>query len=136
MIILDTNVISEFTRLPSPVADWVSTQDSRALRLVSTSITEIVFGIERMPNGRRRDGIRERWAEVEGAWSARILDVTTEDAHVAGHVLALREAQGRRVHLGDAQIAGGCLARGAALATRNIKDFEGLGIELINPWER
>ena len=136
MIILDTNVISEFTKLPSPVADWVASHDPKNLRLVSTSITEIVFGIERMPPGRRRDGIRERWTEVEGAWVGRIIDVTTEIAHVAGTIMALREALGRRVHLGDAQIAAAALASGSALATRNIKDFEGLGIELINPWEQ
>ena len=67
-------------------------------------------------------------------WTDRILPVTLAVAHEAGLVLAERQAQGRPISLSDAQIAASARAYRARLATRNIRDFEGLGIDLIDPW--
>lgn len=134
MIILDTNVVSDVMADRQPVAAWFAEQDGNAIRLAATTVTEIVFGLERLPPGRRRDVLRSDWAELLSMWGDRILPVTVTVAHEAGLVLAQRESQGRPIHLSDAQIAATARAYGLPLATRNTKDFDGLGIELVDPW--
>ena len=134
MIVVDTNVISQIGRPDSPVPAWLSAQDESQLRLVATSISEVVYGLHRMPDGQRKRQLLEQWEMVIAAWGSRVLTISGSVAHLAGVLKAERELIGRPLHIADAQIAAGALVHGAALATRNVKDFEGLGIELIDPW--
>lgn len=64
----------------------------------------------------------------------RVLSFDVEAALTYGVVSAAHESKGRRMSFGDAQIAAVCLSVGATLATRNTEDFEGLGLDLLNPW--
>ena len=134
MIILDTNVLSDVMRNRAPVLAWLVEQERDDLRLAATTVTEIVYGLERLPAGRRRDLLSSDWAALLSTWSDRVLPVSLAVSHEAGVILAEREGQGRPISLADAQIAATARARRAALATRNTKDFEGLGIDLVDPW--
>lgn len=138
MIVLDTNVLSELMR-PAPnncVVDWLDRQDALAVMVSSITVAEILYGIERLPDGRRkREFAAMAAAMFEDDFAGRILAFDAEAAiHYATQV-ADSEKSGRQILMADAQIAAICLRHGALLATRNTKDFETSGVELINPWE-
>ena len=135
MIILDTNVISEITRRTTAdaVKDWFDRQED----LYTTAITqaEMFYGLERMPKGRRRDELSESLTEIfNDAFAGRILSFDSEAAVSYADVAVGRERRGRPIKQSDAQIAAIARSRGAAVATRNIADFEHCGIKVINPW--
>jgi toxin FitB len=137
VIVLDTNVISELTRrVPAPgVISWLDA--FRAAEVATTAITvaELLYGVARMPAGRRK---AELAAAVGGLLSddfrGRVLAFDELAARRYADVVTARERLGRPIGAADAQIAAICSAAGAALATRNIGDFDSTGIELINPW--
>ena len=135
MIILDTNVISEMTRQnpADAVKDWFDREED----LYMTAITqaEMLYGLERMPKGRRRDVLFESLAEIfNEVFTGRILSFDSEAALSFAHVTIERERMGRPIKQSDAQIAAIAQSRGAAVATRNVADFEHCGIKVINPW--
>jgi toxin FitB len=138
MIILDTNVISELTRVnASPsVLQWFSHYRGSA-ELFTTTVTmaEIFYGVALLPKGKRRDKLQ---AEAVGTFSVdlrdRILPFDQEAAHAFAEIAATRRLQGRPIAEFDAQIAAIARSRNAALATRNTADFENCGIRLIDPW--
>jgi len=135
-VVLDTNVISAALR-----EDWTesarqwfaSSQHHQALTAVT--ILELVYGIARMPDGRRRESLMDALTSLLGRREARILPLSAAAAVKAGALRAEREAAGRALSLADAQIAGICLVNGAVLATRNTRDFSGLGLDLVDPWD-
>lgn len=137
MIVLDTNVASELMR-PSPsgaVRNWVRSHASGELHTTSITLAEIRYGIERLPFGRRRESLKATADEVFGAFEDQILAFdATAAAHYPG-VVTRREVAGLPIDGFDAQIASICHCHGAALATRNIRDFQDAGIELIDPWQ-
>lgn len=137
MIVLDTNVLSEFMRArpAEPVVRWLEAAQPSSLALTAISVMEIAYGVTRLPDGQRKDATRERWESLQAAWAGEFLALGLTESMAAGEVLGTRAAIGRPMATPDAQIAGICLTRGAALATRNTKDFEGLGLTLINPWD-
>lgn len=132
-VVLDTNVISAAVRgdWPNSAQSWFA--DTRAHHAVTVvTVMELVFGVQRMPRGRKRSDIA---AAVESLISsAPILELTASAAMAAGNFRADRAASGRPLSLADAQIAGICTVNGAAFATRNTRDFEGLGLDLVDPW--
>lgn len=137
MIIVDTNVTSELMR-PSPsaaVAAWV--RDRAAAELYTTSITlaEIGYGIERLAEGRRKDSLRAAAEEVFTAFSDQVLAFDAPAAAYYAAVVSQRDRAGAPIDGFDALIASICRANDAALATRNVKDFENTGINLIDPWD-
>jgi predicted nucleic acid-binding protein len=137
MIVLDTNVISEALR-PSPeeaVLRWLAKQD-RAL-VFTTAITqaEILYGVEVLPAGKRRNRLH---AAVERLFAyefhGHILPFDVESALVYPKLVSDRERLGRPISQFDAVIASVCRSRNAAIATRNIGDFEHCGLDIIDPW--
>lgn len=138
MIVLDTNVLSELMR-PEPdarVVDWLDRQDAFSVTISSITVAEILYGIERLPNGRRkRDFAAMAAAMFEEDFAGRILSFDSGAALHYAEQVAASECAGRQVHMADAQIAAICIQHGAVLATRNLKDFETLAVETINPWE-
>lgn len=139
MIVLDSNVVSELMRpSPSPVVlSWVDFQLRDELHVTSVSVAEILVGIERLPNGRRKDGLARAFVEILSArFPGQVLDFDYPAAIKYASLAVRRERIGRRTEVPDAQIAAICLAHGAALATRNGKDFEETGVKLINPWDQ
>lgn len=136
MIILDTNVVSELMRPePAPqVADWVRRRDRRELRMTSITLAEIRFGIARLPAGRRKQALLDTANDTFRAFEEQILPVDAAAAEQYAIIAGTRERAGKPIAGFDALIAAVCRSRDAALATRNLPDFDGTGIEIINPW--
>ena len=137
MIILDTNVVSEFMTSPpaSSVLSWLNSQNTTSLYLTTITIAEIGFGLRTMPQGKRRDLLTERFELfVTTAFDQRILPFDVDAARVYGEVLGHRREIGRPISSFDGQIAAIARSLGFGLATRNIKDFEECQIDLINPF--
>ncbi len=137
MIIVDTNVISELTRpTPEPaVVEWLDAPPTIELATTAITAAELLYGVDRLPRGRRRARLEEAVrAVLEDDFRDRVQPF---DAAAAAHysaVVTARDRIGRPITFADAQIAAICRAHAAALATRNTRDFEGTGITLINPW--
>jgi predicted nucleic acid-binding protein len=138
MIVLDTNVVSESWKPePNPaVALWLNAQPTYSLYLCTPVLAELRFGIERLPNSRRRTFLESWVARLEAeAFRDRILPLDLAAAAEFGRLAARREKLGRRMEPMDALIAGIAASQGATLATRDTSDFDDLGLELINPFE-
>lgn len=89
----------------------------------------------RLPDGVRKTTLAERIAEmVEGPVGGRVLAFGRPAASRFAVIAAARERAGRPIRVSDCQIAAICHVHGMTLATRNIRDFEGTGIKLLNPW--
>jgi len=136
VIIVDTNVASELMR-PSPapaVRNWVQARATRELYTTAITLAEIRYGIERLPDGRRKELLRITAEDLFAAFADQILPF---DAAAAAHyasIVTCRESAGLPIEGFDAQIASICRAHAAALATRNVKDFRDTEIDLIDPW--
>jgi toxin FitB len=136
MIILDTNVVSELMRPdPAPqVAGWVRHRDRRELCTTSITLAEIRYGIARLPDGRRKQTLLATASDIFRTFEDQVLPVDTAAAEQYAVVASNRERAGKPIGGFDALIAAVCRSRGAALATRNLSDFEGTGIEVMDPW--
>ena len=136
MIVLDTNVISELMK-PAPstvVRAWVSSQSSTFLFTTAVNVAEILYGIERLPQGRRKRQLRELVGDVFSAFDDKVLAFDHEAARAYASLVDRRSRLGRPVEGFDAQIAAICAVHGATLATRNLKDFVDTGISAVDPW--
>lgn len=136
MILLDTNVIAELMR-PAPlpaVVEWLNEQDSAQLLLSSITIAEIGYGLEILPAGQRRAGLEMGFQKVIHAFSGRILSFDQEAAQHYGQLMGTRRAAGRPLGSLDGQIAAIARSNGARVATRNVRDFDGCGVEVIDPF--
>lgn len=137
MIILDTNVVSELMRAaPEPaVAAWAVNADVQAdLHVTALTVAEIRYGIARMPDGKRKQDVMAAANKLLTAFAQRVVPFDLAAAARYGDLVASRESRGRPISAFDAQIAAVCQARSATLATRNVKDFEGTGIPVTDPW--
>ena len=136
MIVADTNVVSELMRVePSPaVRAWVLAQGQHELRITAITVAEILYGIERLPTGSRKDTLREAAVDVFTRFTEDVLPFDATAATVYPGIVDHRDRQGTPISGYDAQIAAICRANDASLAIRNEKDFAGVGVELINPW--
>ncbi len=138
MIILDTNILSEFMGTPpaGSVQAWLNLQNADALRITAISIAEIRLGLRLMPPGRRQRLLAEDFDTMRAlAISRPALPFDDAAAEAYGELRARRSAAGRPIGVLDAQIAGIARSRAAAIATRNVRDFTGCGIEVINPFD-
>jgi predicted nucleic acid-binding protein len=135
MILVDTNVWSELTRAkPDPaVRLWESANASR-LWLATVVIGELLSGAQLLPEGKRRQAFLEGYDELIDVHADRIISFDLVAARLYGGIVARQMRAGRNPGTADAQLAAIALANGMALATRNTRHFEGLGLELIDPW--
>ena len=137
MYVLDTNVVSELMR-PEPdpgVEAWVAKRRAAHLFLSATGEAELRYGVAIMPAGRRRDALA---AAVDGLvrddFAGRVLPFDSAAARAFAGIAAARRGDGRPVCQADCQIAAIAQARGMAVVTRNVRDFEDMGIEVADPW--
>jgi toxin FitB len=136
LIVLDTNVISELARpVPSlPVLAWVDAQDGVAI--TATTAAELLHGVARLPGGARKSGLADAIGEMlDGPLRDSVLAFDRAAAMHYAEIVAAREGAGRPISIADAQIAAICRSRGATLGTRNVRDFESVGITVVNPWD-
>jgi hypothetical protein len=138
VIILDTNIISELTRLvPDPgVITWLDSLPAEETAITAITAAELRYGVRRMPDGRRKTGLSEA---VNALLTTDFRDrVEPFDVLAADHyadVVTAREHAGQPISTSDAQIAAICRVLNATLATRNTFDFTGIGVSLIDPWK-
>ncbi|NYF10251.1 hypothetical protein HDC94_001407 [Leifsonia sp. AK011] len=132
MIVLDTNVLSEPLRAaPNPaVMNWLAVNPVAIVTAIS--VGEVLSGVARMPDGNRK--ARLALAIDAAIAHADVLPYDAEAARVFGDVHSSRRLMGRPLSVEDGMIAAICISRNATLATRNVKDFVGLDLELVNPW--
>ncbi|WP_020386480.1 type II toxin-antitoxin system VapC family toxin [Kribbella catacumbae] len=137
MIVLDTNLLSELMKAAPDelVWSWFQAQLREDLHTTAITVAEIHSGIQRMPNGRRREQVRKTADGMFAAVTDEVLSFTAEAAMAYPVVLDRRTRAGLPIQPLDAQIAAICLVEEATLATRNTKDFVETGVELVNPWE-
>jgi predicted nucleic acid-binding protein len=138
MIVLDTNVISELMRATpaTAVVRWVNARPTTSLYITSITQAEILHGIQRLARGRRRDAIAAAADAVfEQDFAGRILPFGSDAAIAYAGIAAARRRAGRPISGFDAQIAAIARAHDADLATRNVDDFEGCGVDVIDPWQ-
>lgn len=139
MMVLDTNVVSELMRAApeSAVLNWLDAQPSSELWLTAVVAAELMFGVARLPEGGRKQQLAHNVAAMlEQDFAGQVLAYDLAAASIYAELVAQRERAGRPIAMADAQIAAICLAHGASLVTRNEKDFDGLGLMVINPWNR
>lgn len=139
MILIDTNVVSELMR-PEPnaaVLAWFGRQNFAVLHLSAVSEAELRRGVAILPEGHRRDSLQAAVdAMIAEDFADRVLPFDSAAAVAFAAVFAKRRAAGRPISFPDCQIAATARAREAAVATRNVDDFEGCGVVVMNPWDR
>lgn len=133
-MLVDTNVLSETVRARpnAGVLRWFAAHPSFAVSAVT--LEELAFGIERLA-GKRRALLHEWFERLRSEPLSWVVPIDAEVAIAAGRMRALRERKGRPVAQADMLIAASALVRGLVLVTRNVGDFEGCGIGLINPFD-
>ena len=137
--LLDTNVISEWEK-PRPnagVVRWLADQDEDRLFLSVVTLTELRYGVERLPAGARQDRLEE-WIEEEltNRFKDRVLLVNEAVANSWGRLMAMSEGHGARMNVMDGFLAATALVWQLTLVTRNTPDFAIAGCELVSPWEQ
>ena len=137
MIILDTNVVSEIMR-DNPrreVLGWLDVHLASELFITAVPESEIRAGIAFLPGGRRKRDLTEASERAFSLlFSERILAFDSEAARMYAIIAAARRAAGRPISHADCQIAAIARSHQAQIATRNINDFSGCGVEIVNPW--
>ena len=137
MIVLDTNVVSELIRpRPNPsVVNWVARQPGTSLFISAVTEAELRYGVAILPAGHRRERLAAEIAStLREDFAGRILSFDSAAARAYAMIMADRRATGRPIGQFDCQIAAIARARGAPVATRDVADFAGCGIKVVNPW--
>lgn len=135
MFLIDTNVVTDLISLNGNpgVRRWANTNFGSA-SLPCTVIFELRMGVALLPDGRRRDDLTSAIERMIARFGPRVIALDRAAADLAGELVGVASRQGRVLKAMDAQIAGIAGAYGLTLVTRNVKDFEVLGIDLLNPW--
>jgi len=138
MIVLDTNILSELMR-PAPtkrVVTWMAARPAQSLYTTSITQAEILHGVMLLPSGRRRNAFEKAAEEMfREEFAGRVLSFGSDAALPYARIAVDRRRAGRPISQFDAQIAAIARCTGAAVATRNVTDFEGCGVDLVNPWD-
>jgi predicted nucleic acid-binding protein len=138
MPLLDTNVVSEAMKAApdAGVLAWIDGLPRAELFVASITQAELLYGVVLLPPGRRRDDIaRAVDAVFADLFHERVLPFDSAAASAYADIAATRRRAGRPISAFDAAIAAIARSRGATLATRDLADFEGCGVDTINPWK-
>lgn len=135
--LLDTNVVSEWTKpRPNPgVIAWLANADEDRVFLSVITVAELLYGIERLPLGTRRESLSE-WLEQELPlrFESRILGIDAVVADLCGRLIAQSESMGKRIEITDAFVAATAQIRECTVVTRNVSHFEPVAKNILNPW--
>ena len=133
--LLDTNVISEVIRSTPHARVVTFLTEHDVLWLSSIVIHELEYGLQRMAQGQRRSSLQDSLLGIIAEYEDRILPLERGGAEWAARFRAHAQRSGRTLDLGDALIAGTAKTHDLAIATRNVRDFDGLDVNVVNPWE-
>lgn len=137
MILLDTNVVSALMRRDHDpvVVAWLDGQPAESIWTTAVTVFEVRMGLALLAAGRRRRLLEEAFDEVlRSDLENRVQPFDAVAATAAARIAAAQRRSGATVETRDVQIAGIAAARKATLATRNIRHFEGIGLNLVDPW--
>ena len=137
IFLIDTNVVSELMGdHPHPaVLAWLDARTARELFVTAVTEAEVRTGLAFLPAGKRRRGLTEAADRAFGGlFKGRVLPFDSRAARLYAEIVAACGAAGRPISQSDAQIAAIAQSRGMAVATRNVRDFEDMGIDLVVPW--
>lgn len=137
MIVLDTNVLSEILR-PAPderPLSWLAGQSRSVLFTTTVTRAELLYGAQLLPDGQRKATLLAAIRQIFSLdMAGQVLGFDSDAADHYAEIAATRKDCGKPISQFDAMIAAMTKSRGARLATRNVKDFLGCGIEIIDPW--
>jgi len=136
MILLDTNVVSEAMKPePAPsVRAWLDAQAAETLYLSSVTVAELMFGIDALPEGRRKDKLTAALDGVLDMFADRILPFDTSAARHYAELAVRARAAGKGFPTPDGYIAAIAAAHGFAVASRDTSAFTAAGLTVIDPW--
>ena len=121
--------------ITAAIVAWLDRHSIDELWTTTITIFEIKFGLDLLPAGAWRRSLQAAFnLFVEEDLDDRILTFDAAAASRAGALAARRRTRGRPMEIRDAQIAGIVAENDATLSTRNLRDFDGLGISLVDPW--
>jgi toxin FitB len=136
--LLDTNIISESVR-PRPdsgVMRWLAEADEDALYLSVLSLAEISHGVEKIPEGPRKQALEEWLREsLPERFESRLLPVDREVSLSWGALMIRAARKGITLGVVDGFFAATAFVFDLTLVTRNVRRFERLEIQLLNPWK-
>lgn len=135
--VVDTNVVSELMR-PQPsenVIDWFCDHEGQVW-LTSITVKELYFGMLRLPEGKRKERLRQAITSIVMDCSSKTYSFDAFSAFLCAELHEQALSQGKAPAIEDLMIAAICKRNDCALATRNVKDFDYLAIDVINPFER
>ena len=138
MNVLDTNVISEPMRdNPHPaVLAWLDSQLTSSLFVTAITEAEILTGIAILPAGKRRTSLMEAARHTFSVlYAGRILPFDSKAANIYASIFASRRSAGQPISQADCQIAAIARSQEAIVVTRDVVDFEGTGVKIIDPWK-
>jgi tRNA(fMet)-specific endonuclease VapC len=137
--LLDTCVISELVAKQSNarVLEWIDSVDPDGVYLSVITIGEIAKGIEKLPNSKRKQALND-WLENELLirFQENLIELDVNILIQWGQLNAELESNGQKMPAIDSLIAATALNRGLILVTRNVPDFDGTGVEILNPWKQ
>lgn len=124
-------------RQPHPaVAGFIERKPSADLFVPSLVVAEIRCGLRRLLAGRRRDELERSFGTfLEAGFGGRVLAFDADCAVGSATARVVREQAGWPVPAMNALIGGMALVHGAMLATRNVSDFDGYGLSIVDPWQ-
>ncbi len=138
MIVVDTNVVSEPLKpeASAAVLDWLNRQAVKTLYLTTTSLAELLVGVEKLPDGRRKTVLAESLKPLlTKVFGPRILPFDEAAAVAYAKLVSRVKAAGRTVSFADGQIAAIAMVQGFMVATRDRGPYEAAGVKVIDPWE-
>lgn len=137
MIILDTNVVSEPSKLrpDAQVLAWFNRQALSSLFLTAISVAELKAGVALLPQGKRKESLEHILDGLLAKFVTPILPFDREAALAYAAVVAHAKAKRYTLPVADAQIAAIAKVHGFAVATREGAPFRAAGVAVINPWE-
>lgn len=136
--LIDTCCISELIKKEpnSNVVKWFSMVDETTLFLSVVTLGELRKGVEKLADSRRKDEL-SYWIsnDLTNRFRNRIINISVREMNEWGVMLAQAELSGRPIPAVDALIASTARVHSLAVVTRNVRDFENTGVEVVNPWD-
>jgi toxin FitB len=138
VIILDTNVVSEPMKPDGNrgVQTWLDEQIAETLYITSISISELLLGVELLPDGKRKEGLAVALGDLlVTLFGDRVLPFDLQAATLYATRISKARAAGRAISMADGQIAAIAAVHGFTVAARDTAPFAAAGVPVMNPWE-
>ena len=118
---------------PQIVLDWIRANELD-IRISTIALGEMSVGVSRLPNGRKKEDLRYLFDCLIDRFASQFVAYGVREAEIYGQIMAHAYAKGAPMSIPDGMIAASAQVLRIPLATRNTKDFQTTGLELINPW--